>query len=97
MPRLLSLLIVLLLPLGSARAQSSGDYSRDLDLPSWASPSAPAASDASTGCGACAPPAPPAAPEQVPVDGGLIWLAAAGAGYAARRLYRRGSDPQDAP
>ncbi len=34
-------------------------------------------------------PGPPSAPTQVPVDGGLGWLAAAGAAYAAGRLRRR--------
>jgi hypothetical protein len=34
----------------------------------------------------------PADPSQVPVDGGLGWLAAAGAAYAARRLHQRSED-----
>jgi hypothetical protein len=29
----------------------------------------------------------PGSPDQVPVDGGLGWLAAAGAAYAVRRLH----------
>ena len=61
------------------------------ELPAWASPSAPT-------------PPPPAAPmetnpgvpgngdQQVPVDGGLSLLAAAGAGYAVNRLRRRRRD-----
>jgi hypothetical protein len=43
----------------------------------------------------------PSNPSQVPVDGGLGWLAAAGAAYAASRLRKKhGSDeeePDDAP
>jgi hypothetical protein len=39
----------------------------------------------------------PTAPTQVPVDGGLALLAAAGAAYAANRLRRReGSEDEDA-
>lgn len=34
-------------------------------------------------------PDPPPNPEQVPVDGGLGWLAAAGAAYAANRLRKQ--------
>ena len=34
-------------------------------------------------------PAPPSSPSQAPVDGGLGWLAAAGAAYAISRLRRR--------
>ena len=42
-------------------------------------------------------PDPPSDPEQVPVDGGLGWLAAAGAAYAANRLRksREASDSDD--
>lgn len=36
------------------------------------------------------PPPPP--PEQIPVDGGLALLAAAGAGYAVRKLRQRGDE-----
>ena len=36
-----------------------------------------------------APPSPPVDAPPVPVDGGLVLLAAAGAGYAARRLRAR--------
>lgn len=46
------------------------------------------------------PPPPPPAPEQVPIDGGLALLAAAGAGYAVRKLRRRSEkgdgEPSDA-
>jgi hypothetical protein len=36
-------------------------------------------------------------PSNVPVDGGLGWLAAAGAAYAARRLHQRSAgDDADA-
>lgn len=41
------------------------------------------------------PPDPPPPPPEVPVDGGLGWLAAAGAAYAANRLRRNG-DEEDA-
>jgi hypothetical protein len=34
----------------------------------------------------------PNPPDPVPVDGGLGWLAAAGAAYAARRLQKRRED-----
>ena len=46
------------------------------------------------------PPSTPGPPSQVPVDGGLGWLAAAGAAYAANRLRKehkeRGSDDETA-
>jgi len=55
--------------------------------------SKPESGDASTATGGPhAPgntPDPPPNPEQVPVDGGLGWLAAAGAAYAANRLRRQ--------
>jgi hypothetical protein len=41
-------------------------------------------------------PSMPNNPSQVPVDGGLGWLAAAGAAYAARRLHQRSSSDDDA-
>ncbi len=38
------------------------------------------------------PPDPPPPPPQVPVDGGLGWLAAAGAAYAANRLRKKAEE-----
>lgn len=38
------------------------------------------------------PPDPPPPPPQVPVDGGLGWLAAAGAAYAANRLRKKADE-----
>jgi hypothetical protein len=42
---------------------------------------------------------PPSDPNKVPVDGGLAWLLAAGAGYAAHRLRKKedDADSDDAP
>jgi len=37
----------------------------------------------------------PAAPSQVPVDGGLGWLAAAGAAYAANRLRKQSTTAEE--
>jgi len=37
----------------------------------------------------------PASPDQVPVDGGLALLAAAGAGYAVRKLNEDEDDEED--
>ena len=39
-------------------------------------------------------PGPPPGPDQVPVDGGLGWLAAAGAAYAANRLREKKSSAE---
>ena len=66
-------------------------------LPSWAEPKAsseqgslpPSAGTNDT------PPPPPI--DQVPVDGGLVLLAAAGAGYAVRRLRKSQSDEVGEP
>jgi hypothetical protein len=83
---------------GNDAATQSQDGS--VGLPSWAEPGAnstssdpgPAADPITN-----APP-PPGPPPRVPVDGGLALLAAAGAGYAVRRL-RQGSrkDEVDEP
>jgi hypothetical protein len=37
----------------------------------------------------------PGSPDQVPVDGGLALLAAAGAGYAVRKLNQDEEDDED--
>lgn len=36
-----------------------------------------------------APPPPPSKPQQNPIDGGLVFLAAAGGGYAIKKLRDR--------
>lgn len=56
------------------------------------------ASTASTGQGssnASSPPGTPDDPPQVPVDGGLGWLAAAGAAYAANRLRKKANEDDE--
>lgn len=72
-------------------------------LPEAFRPTAPPSSPPTSGAsrpqshsGSSQSPHLPIAPTQVPVDGGLGWLAAAGAAYAARRLQRR-SSPGDTP
>ena len=58
-------------------------------LPQWAAPQPPAPSFGGwrgSGVRMQASPALPSDPSKVPVDGGLGWLAAAGAAYALRRL-----------
>ena len=98
-------------PLGD-RDQSSQRYERPggqerptnspTNLPSWAEPSTPE----SGGAGGVATPegvqtkdAPslPGDPQQVPVDGGLALLAAAGAGYAVRKLGESDEDEEELP
>lgn len=74
--------------------QSSGSSS--VGLPSWAEPK----SSSNAGGGPAdpitnAPPPPP--PPPVPVDGGLALLAAAGAGYAVRRLRKGQRDDVGEP
>ncbi len=68
------------------------------DLPEWARPSqgGPAFGTAKEGGIGDTPwsnagPGLPGAPNRVPVDGGLVLLALAGAGYATRRLRRASS------
>jgi len=61
------------------------------EMPSWAAPSNDrgfAVRSDSDPPGAFDPPDLPSNPPPVPVDGGLVLLALAGAGYAARRLRR---------
>lgn len=71
----------------SASAQEARPHD-DLNLPSWAEPG-----QYSPGPGhapqSSSPPTLPGAPTQMPIDGGLALLAAAGAGYAAHRLRQR--------
>lgn len=73
------------------------------NLPDWAAPSSPPASQESgtgsiggTGTNA-KPPPPPDPPSRVPVDGGLGFLALAGAGYAVRKLRADEEDPSGGP
>lgn len=58
------------------------------NLPDWAEPSQSQRGSVSGNNvdPKVAPPDPPGPPPQVPVDGGLALLAAAGAGYAVRKL-----------
>jgi len=67
----------------SAQQPSAEHTSASSSAPSGSSPNPRQRSSGS-------PPAPPDSPPQVPVDGGLGWLAAAGAAYAANRLRKRG-------
>jgi hypothetical protein len=73
----------------------SGSVQPSTNLPDWAKPSnsrEPSASknDVET---MGTPPPPPSNPPQIPVDGGLALLAAAGAGYAVRKLKGGDDDP----
>jgi hypothetical protein len=74
-------------PDGSAPSQSP------TNLPSWAEPSPPQdggiTSPDEVGTRA---PSPPDNPSRIPVDGGLALLAAAGAGYAVRKLNEEDDD-----
>jgi hypothetical protein len=79
------------------RRRSSPGANSPTDLPSWAEPSSGQSQNSSIGSKNVqtnngAPP-PPASPEPVPVNGGLALLAAAGAGYAVRKLNE--DDEQD--
>lgn len=69
-------------------SQSPSPSSSPSNLPNWAEPAQPqnessSSSNATTKAG---PPPPPPDPDPVPVDGGVVLLAAAGAGYAVRKL-----------
>lgn len=87
MRRILLALAVMASPLAVASAQDNLE---------WATPSAPPAADPGPEGPTFAIPDNPAfvpslpdAPDAVPVDGGLVFLAAAGAGLAAKRLRDR--------
>lgn len=70
----------------------SASRSEDVRVPDWAAPKAPPPSFGQHPGGRAttnAAPTMPGGPAQAPVDGGLGWLAAAGAAYAVRRLYRQ--------
>lgn len=65
------------------------------NLPDWAEPSQPQEGQVSGGevsPNAAVPPPPPDNPSRIPVDGGLALLAAAGAGYAVRKLNEDNED-----
>jgi hypothetical protein len=67
--------------------QSSSPSNSPSNLPDWAEPTQPQNDPSPAGeVGAKMAPPPPDDPSQVPVDGGLALLAAAGAGYAVRKL-----------
>ena len=73
--------------------QQSSPVGSPTNLPDWAEPSTssnPVGDDVQTN--AETPPTLPGSPDQVPVDGGLALLAAAGAGYAVRKLNEEGED-----
>lgn len=74
---------------------------RSSNLPDWAKPADPSSNDIRREEGASLegslePKAPPPGGEPVPVDGGLALLAAAGAGYAVRKL-KEGEDEDEDP
>lgn len=76
------------------RDQASPSSNSSSNLPDWAEP-AQRQNESPSKSGATAkavPPPPPDDPEQVPVDGGLALLAAAGAGYAVRKLNEEDED-----
>ncbi len=67
------------------------------DVPDWAEPSEPqegtfSENDVSPNATG---PDPPDPPSRIPVDGGLALLAAAGAGYAARKLSQEEDDDEE--
>jgi hypothetical protein len=82
--------------LNRARSAGRSGPPSQSDGPSGSSTTAGSSPSPSSG----APPSTPGPPSQVPVDGGLGWLAAAGAAYAANRLRKeheeRGSDDETA-
>lgn len=78
-------------PSAEQRVEGPNGPSSSPGLPSWAEPSAPTpeweGSTVEKQSGTNAP-APPSPPSRLPVDGGLALLAAAGAGYAVRKLQK---------
>ena len=85
------LFVLLLAPAAPLAARAGSDLDRLSSVPSWASGSRAAAPDAAGDDAFVVPPVPGGgtAPNPVPVDVGLVGLAAAGAAYAARRLRAR--------
>lgn len=89
---------------GGAQYQDQGRQSQfPSNLPDWAEPSRLDRGNSGSADGSfsgsqdlqAAPPPPPPPPPQVPVDGGLAILAAAGAGYAVRRLNQEGEEDDE--
>ena len=84
-----------------AEPQPSPSSSSPSSLPDWAEPSqSQGESFSGTGVNGKATtnaPPPPPPPPQVPVDGGLALLAAAGAGYAVRKLNEDDEGEDDLP
>jgi len=73
-------------------------------LPDWAEPASPSSESSSMRKKGSTPidesfqpNAPPPGGEPVPVDGGLALLAAAGAGYAVRKLNQDEDEDEDEP
>lgn len=62
------------------------------NLPDWAEPSQHQGSNLSSGEVDPRAPDPPGNPSRIPVDGGIALLAAAGAGYAVRKLNEEDED-----
>lgn len=78
--------------LPSESGRSASPPSSDVpgaSVPDWAEPSVPARSHELPSQSQTHAPDLPSSPSQVPVDGGLGWLAAAGAAYAIGRLRNR--------
>lgn len=91
--RLLLLAVVVSLSAAPVAAQSLPDWAAP-EPTAWSvgAPSAATSGAAASGAAASAPPDVPGGsePTQVPLEGGLGLLAAAGAAYAARRLRAAG-------
>jgi len=62
------------------------------NLPDWAEPSQHQGKNLSSGDVDPRAPDPPGNPSRIPVDGGVALLAAAGAGYAVRKLNEEDED-----
>jgi hypothetical protein len=79
------------------RGRSSPAQQPSTNLPDWAAPSSPEPGTNKDGVEKMVtPPSPPSNPSRIPVDGGLALLAAAGAGYAVRKLKGGEDDTDDA-
>lgn len=76
------------------RATTQSDANSSVGLPSWAEPGASSKSVTPPENTPMAPPPPPP-PPVVPVDGGLGFLALAGAGYAVSRLRKSSTEEDD--
>ena len=76
-------------PVGDVRAGAGSDLDRLSEVPQWASEGGSAAEPARGALAGGGAPTPGTPPPAIPVDGGLVALAVAGAAYAARRLRAR--------